>query len=30
LKEQLGGIDALIGLRKEPVWAVLPFRMEVK
>jgi protease-4 len=30
LSNKLVGVDALIGLRKEPVWAVLPFRMEVK
>jgi protease-4 len=30
LREKLRGADALYALRKEPVWMVLPFRLEVK
>ena len=30
LGDKLAGVDALIGLRKEPVWMVLPFRLDVK
>jgi protease-4 len=30
LREKLAGVDALLGLRQEPVWMVLPFQMEVK
>lgn len=30
LREKLKGVDLLIGLQKEPVWAILPFRLEVK
>jgi protease-4 len=30
LVEALKGVDALIGLGKEPVWAIAPFRLEIK
>jgi protease-4 len=30
LHGKLRGVDALLHLRREPVWAVLPFRLEVK
>ncbi len=30
LARQLRGVDTLYALRKEPVWLVLPFRLEVK
>src|SRR5262249_26821992 len=30
LTRKLRGVDALLQLRREPVWAVLPFRLEVK
>jgi protease-4 len=30
LAEKLRGVDVMLGLRNEPVWAVLPFRLEVK
>jgi protease-4 len=30
LAEKLRGVDALIGLGKEPVWAILPFRIDVR
>jgi protease-4 len=30
LLEALKGVDALIGLGKEPVWAIAPFRLEIK
>ncbi|MFM7150553.1 MAG: signal peptide peptidase SppA [Gemmataceae bacterium] len=30
MSRQLQGVDALIGLRNQPVWALLPFRLEIK
>jgi protease-4 len=30
LADKLRGVDTLFGLRREPVWMVLPFRLEVK
>lgn len=30
LATKLRGVDALLGLRNEPVWAILPFRLDVK
>jgi len=30
LAEQLRGVDVLLGLQREPVWAIGPFRLELK
>ncbi|MFO0842187.1 MAG: hypothetical protein U0797_07260 [Gemmataceae bacterium] len=30
LAAKLKGVDTLLGLRNEPVWVILPFRLEVK
>jgi protease-4 len=30
LAAKFRGVDALLGLRKEPVWAILPYRLDVR